>query len=68
MKYILLLFFISCKPILIDKYDYIVVLRDNLFTCDYKNSEKSYKRCKNILGLRIEEVVFTDGYVLTIRE
>lgn len=67
MKFLMLLLLISCKPILIDRHDYIVVIGHNVYTCDYKTSNKEYRRCK-INKESIEEVYFTEGFVLTIKE
>ena len=68
MKYILLLLCISCRPILIDPYDYVIILKNNTLLCDYRLADNLYKRCENTSGMRIDEVYFTSGYVYAIKE
>lgn len=68
MKYLFILSLISCKPVIVDRHDYIITLKNHTIECDYKNSDKSYRRCKDSTGRRIDELYFTEGYVFTIKE
>jgi hypothetical protein len=69
MKYLILFLFISCKPRIVDKYDYIIVHSGGKqILCDYRDDDGAFSRCKDSEGISYPHIFIHGNGVILIKD
>jgi hypothetical protein len=69
MKYLLVLLLISCKPRIVDNYDYVIIHNGGQkLECDYRDDFGVFARCKDSNGNSYTHVIVKNGVILIKEE
>ena len=69
MKYLILFLLISCKPRIVDKYDYVIIHNGGQkIICDYREDDRDFSRCKDSNNISYSHVMLHGNGVVLIKE
>ena len=69
MKYLIFFSLLSCKPRIIDKYDFIIIHSGGQkIICDYREEDRTFSRCKDTNNISYPYVTIHENGVVLIKE